>query len=67
MKRYVQKQETKYTKEKNKLLRQKKNLGMISKPPNHKNKKRISKNYSLSDEQKIFDREAFFKYRDVQK
>ncbi|SOV84361.1 GTP-binding protein,putative [Plasmodium sp.] len=67
MKRYVQKQETKYTKEKNKFLRQKKNLGMISKPPNHKNKKRISKNYSLSNEQKIFDREAFFKYRDVQK
>ncbi|SOV19257.1 GTP-binding protein, putative [Plasmodium gaboni] len=67
MKRYVEKQETKYTKEKNKFLRQKKNLGMISKPPNHKNKKSISKNYSLSDEQKIFDREAFFKYRDVQK
>ncbi|KAI4836851.1 GTP-binding protein YihA2 [Plasmodium brasilianum] len=65
--RYVQKQESKYKKEKNKLSAQKKNLGMITKPPNHKKIKKISRNFTLSDEQKIFDREAFFKYRDVEK
>ncbi|EUD69505.1 GTP-binding protein [Plasmodium inui San Antonio 1] len=67
MVRYAQKQESKYKKEKNKMLRRKKNLGMITKPPNHKKGRNISKNYTLSDEQKIFDREAFFKYRDLQK
>ncbi|KJP87727.1 ribosome biogenesis GTP-binding protein YsxC [Plasmodium fragile] len=67
MVRYAQKQESKYKKEKNKVLMRKKNLGMITKPPNHKKASKISKNYTLSDEQKIFDREAFFKYRDVQK
>ncbi|GAB68164.1 probable GTP-binding protein [Plasmodium cynomolgi strain B] len=67
MVRYAQKQESKYKKEKNKLLMRKKNLGMITKPPNHKKGQKISRNYTLSDEQKIFDREAFFKYRDVQK
>ncbi|GAW82664.1 GTP-binding protein [Plasmodium gonderi] len=67
MVRYAQKQESKYKKEKNKLLMRKNNLGMITKPPNHKKAKKISRNYTLSDEQKIFDREAFFKYRDVQK
>ncbi|ANQ09711.1 Ribosome biogenesis GTP-binding protein YsxC [Plasmodium coatneyi] len=67
MVRYAQKQESKYKKEKNKLLMRKKNLGMITKPPNHKKGQKVSRNYTLSDEQKIFDREAFFKYRDVQK
>ncbi|CRG94617.1 GTP-binding protein, putative [Plasmodium gallinaceum] len=65
--RYAKKHETKYKKEKNKLLRQKKNLCMITKPPSHNKFKKISRNYTLSDEQKIFDREAFFKYRDVKK
>ncbi|CAA9989728.1 GTP-binding protein, putative [Plasmodium knowlesi strain H] len=67
MVRYAEKQESKYKKEKNKMLMRKKNLGMITKPPNHKKGGKISRNYTLSDEQKIFDREAFFKYRDVQK
>ncbi|SCL95995.1 GTP-binding protein, putative [Plasmodium berghei] len=67
MRRYAQKQEGKYSKEKNKLLIQKKKLGMITKPPSHNKKGKYSKNYNISDEQKMFDREAFFKYRDVQK
>lgn len=67
MRRYAQKQEGKYSKEKNKLLIQKKKLGMITKPPSHHKKGKYSKNYNISDEQKMFDRDAFFKYRDVQK
>ncbi|SBS86813.1 GTP-binding protein, putative [Plasmodium ovale] len=67
MVRYAQKQEGKYRKEKNKWITQKKKLGMITKPPNHKRDKKHSRNFTLSDEQKMFDREAFFKYRDVQK
>ncbi|CAD2111173.1 GTP-binding protein, putative [Plasmodium vinckei petteri] len=67
MTRYAQKHEGKYSKEKNKLLMQKKKLGMITKPPSHHKKGKYSKNYNISDEQKMFDREAFFKYRDVQK
>lgn len=66
--RYVEKEKHKYIKEQNKLLRQKKKLGMITKPPkNTKIRKKSSRNYTISNEQKIFDRDAFFKYRDVQK
>lgn len=66
--RYVEKEKHKYIKEQNKLLRQKQKLGMITKPPKTtKIRKKSSRNYTISNEQKMFDRDAFFKYRDVQK
>lgn len=65
--RYVEKEKSKFMKQQNKLLRQNKNIGMLTKPHSKNKIKRISRNYSLSDDQKIIDKEAFFKYRDVQK